>query len=269
MAVKLTFDGITFPDGSKQEEKAAAKQFYVFNERMHNCQQCAHAGGCCEIANGKCCQWTVPNGITHANFDIWSGGGGGAGSNCGSDSCSYGVGGAGGGWAVKAIPVTEGSYYTICAGGVYPCNNHHGCSSGEGCSSYVLGPGLNNFCVKGGCTGIWCNGDAWGHKNIQSCANTNICMHFGADFGMAGTTGMGSSASQCHCLTHIMRTGQAPWIGLNAESRSIEHWCTCGCFIPGFGSGGMSGDSTYCGSDSRCCAAGNMGGPGIVKVTYS
>lgn len=268
MSVKLTFCGVKFPDGTTQEYKNNTREFYVFNERMHACQQCASAGGCCEIANGRCCLWTVPDGVTSAKFELWSGGGGGAGQNC-DINCSYGVGGAGGGWAIKSIGVNEGDQYTICAGGVYPCSNHHGCSSGQGCSSYVIGNGLTNFCVLGGCSGTMCNGDAWGNHNIQSCSNTNICMHFGADFGMAGTTGMGSSASGCHCWTHTMRTGQAPWIGLAAESRTIEWWCTCGCYIAGFGAGGMSGDSTYCGSAEKCCAAGNMGGPGIVKVTYS
>lgn len=268
MAVKLTYDGVQFPDGTVQEYKNNLREFYVFNERMHNCQQCASDGGCCEIANGRCCLWTVPEGVTQAKFDIWSGGGGGAGMTC-DINCSYGVGGAGGGWAVKSINVTEGTQYTICAGGVYPCSNHHACTSGEGCASYVIGPGLSNFCVKGGCSGVMCNGDAWGHMYMQSCANTNICMHFGADFGMAGTTGLHVRSGQCHCQVHHMITGKAPWIGMNAESIAVEWWCTCGCYVPGFGAGGMSGSSSYCGSAAKCCAAGNMGGPGLVKVTFS
>jgi hypothetical protein len=269
MAVKLTYDGVQFPDGTTQEYKNKPREFWVYNERMHNCQACANNGNCCEIANGKCCQWTVPEGVTTAKFDIWSGGGGGAGMTC-ANCCSHSHGGSGGGWAVKSIDVDEGTQYTICAGGVYACEKFHGCTGGQGCASYVNGPGLSNFCVIGGCGGKMCNGDAWGFRNPQTCANCNICMHFGADFGMAGTTGMGSHTSAgCHCGPQWQMTGQAPMIGLAGLSAAIQYWCTCACYINGFATGGNSGLSTYCNSSAKCCAGGGMGGPGLVKVTYA
>jgi hypothetical protein len=239
---------------------------WVFNERMEKCQQCSNNGNCCEIANGKCCQWTVPAGVTKATFEIWSAGGGGAGQTC-CNCCSMGIPAAGGSWAVKTIGVTAGDTYTICAGGTYSCEQFHGCSGGKGCTSYVTGNGLTNFCVLGGCGGTMCNGDAHGPRTNMICANQNICPHFGADFGMAGTTGTGNS-NTCHCWTHHQIGGTAPWIGTFGTQRSIEYWCVCSCFIPGWGAGGMTGDSTYCGSNCKCCAGGGMGGPGLVKVTY-
>jgi hypothetical protein len=269
MAVKLTFDGVQFPDGSTQEIKNKPTEFWVFNERAHVCQRCANDGDCCEAHNGKCCQWTVPEGVTTAKFNIWSGGGGGAGMTC-SNCCSHSIGGAGGGWAVKSIEVDENTQYTICAGGVYNCEQFKGCQGGQGCASYVTGPGLSNFCVVGGCGGIMCNGDAWGNRRPQTCANCNICMHFGADFGIAGTTGFGMQTSAgCHCGPQWDVAGQAPFIGLSNYSGAIQQYTACACYTGSFGGGGNSGHSTYCNSVCKCCAHGAPGGSGLVKVTYA
>jgi len=239
---------------------------WVFNERMEKCQQCSNDGDCIEIANGKCCKWIVPSGVKKATFEIWSGGGSGAGMTC-CNCCSMGIPAAGGNWAVKTIGVTEGHVYTICAGGTYPCEQKHGCIGGMGCNSYVIGCNLENFCVLGGCGGIMCNGDAHGPRTNQICANKNICPHFGADFGMAGTTGTGNSDT-CHCWVHRQIGGVAPFMGQFGTMTTTVYWCNCSCFIPGWAAGGLTGDSTYCDNNIKCCAGGGMGGPGLVKVTY-
>ena len=93
---------------------------WIYNERALLCQNCQQ--GCCEQANGKCCQWTVPTTVSCVTFEIWSGGGGGAGHTC-CNCCSFSIGGAGGNYAVKTVAVCPGWTYTVCAGGSWPCHN--------------------------------------------------------------------------------------------------------------------------------------------------
>ena len=250
---------------------------WIFNEVMMDNQQCA-AGPCwgnsncdCAIANGRCCQWTVPANVCCVVFEIWGGGGGGAGMNC-CNCCSFGLPGGGGNYAMKSIQTKPGCQYTICAGGTYPCCHHHGCVSGPGCPSYVVGHNLANFCVMGGCAGIVCNGDKHGNRTAQICANNpdgnNPCISFGADFSIAGSTSTNTNSSTCHCSKRIQIGGTAPMIGVFGTKQTVVYWCHCACFVPGFGAGGLSGDTTYCGNNCKCCAAGNMGGPGLVRITY-
>ena len=125
----------------------------------------------------------------------------------------------------------------------------------------------------GGCMGIMCYGEAWAPcRSIIPCANNrddnHPCTSFGADFSISGTTGIGSSASGCHCYTHTQHAGTAPLIGLSGAIRGIESWCNCACFVIGFASGGLGGVSTYCDNYAKCCAAGTMGGPGLARITF-
>ena len=123
----------------------------------------------------------------------------------------------------------------------------------------------------GGCLGIMCNGSAHGHVTASICANNpdgnHPCISFGADFSIAGTTGT-NTGNTCHCWKKAQIGGTAPLIGVFGHSQITEYWCMCACFVPGFGAGGLSGDSTYCDNNIKCCAAGNMGGPGLVRITY-
>ena len=36
----------------------------IYNERGYRCHNCARQSGCCEQANGKCCYWCVPTGVS-------------------------------------------------------------------------------------------------------------------------------------------------------------------------------------------------------------
>lgn len=270
---KLTTDQI--PDNfvnSNQLANGAGVRYntlWVYNSRMMQCHQCASAGGCCCQYCGRCCLFTVPSKVCKVTFEIWSGGGGGAGHTC-SNCCSFSIGGAGGNYAIKTISTSPGCTYTVCAGGTWPCNKSHTCAAGQGCRSYVTGHNLSNFCVTGGCGGWMCNGDAWGPRHhTHGCANCNTCGMFGSDFGMMGTVGMKPGHGGCHCWRVMQWTGQAPIIGLSGASGASESWCTCGCYAAPPGTGGTSGLSSYCGSAAKCCAGGQGGGSGIVRITYA
>ena len=103
------------------------------------------AGG--NFSQGICCLWTVPAGATCARFQIWGAGGNSSASAC----CGGSPFGSTGAYASAIIPVTAGNTYTLCAGCVYCCWSYCG-SDGRrpGCSSFVIGPGLSNFCANGG-----------------------------------------------------------------------------------------------------------------------
>jgi hypothetical protein len=96
---------------------------------------------------GACCAWEVPAGVTRVRFQLWGAGGGSAAGMC----CGGSPFGSTGAYASVIIPVTEGDIYTICSGCAYcyfPCCTEFG--RYPGCSSFVAGNGLSNFCAQGG-----------------------------------------------------------------------------------------------------------------------
>jgi len=97
---------------------------------------------------GRCCQWTVPAGVTRARFQLW-GAGGGSGPGCCCGGSPFGSTGA---YASVIIPVTAGDTYTICSGCAFCCFPSTGSGGGRvaGCPSFVIGNGLCNFCANGG-----------------------------------------------------------------------------------------------------------------------
>ena len=235
------------------------------------CQQCANDGGCVCQACGVSCSWTVPAGTSRATFEVWSGGGSGGGG-CQCCCCKHSLGGAGGTYAIKSIPVSPGDTYTICAGGTYRCSAVRQCVGGMGCASYVTGPGLSNFCAQGGCSGWVCEGDAWGPRTGRACANCGCCgcgFH-GADFGIMGTVGMRTGGGGYNCRRKSAQGGNPPVIGQWGNVSASEAWCSCACYIKWPAGGGMSAVGTYgCYTYANCCNAGGQGGSGIVKVTFA
>jgi hypothetical protein len=101
---------------------------------------------------GASCTWTVPTGVTCADFQLW-GPGSGTGTNCCCGGAPHGPTGA---FASVVMPVTAGSVYTICAGCAYCCYASQTTPGLCGGPSYVTGPGLNNFCADSGISCV-CN----------------------------------------------------------------------------------------------------------------
>ena len=245
-------------------------QLYVYSERGFRCHECANTSGCVCQACGRCCNWTVPDRVSTATFEIWSGGGGGPGVVC-CNCFQFAMGGGGGNYAQKTIETSPGCTYTVCAGGSWPCSRSHTCGASMGCKSFVQGQNLSNFCVVGGCGGIYCNGDQYaGRINYQSCANCNICGIFGADFGMMGDVGSAPGYSGCQCRARHAWTGAAPMVGKMHYSATTD-WCTCGCYVNWPAGGGQAGLSIYCGDTDSSCRGGGVGqgGSGFVRITFS
>ena len=105
----------------------------------------------CYCTPGCCCNWQVPTGVEKVTFELWGAGGNGSGA-CSCNRCQHFQGATGGAYNTKTISTTGGCSYTVCAGGVYRCCSRE-CNGCNGCSSYVTGYNLSNFCAHGGARG--------------------------------------------------------------------------------------------------------------------
>ena len=66
---------------------------------------------------GASCTWTVPAGVTCAQFQLWGPGGGSMAPCC----CGLQPFGSTGAYATAIMPVTAGNVYTLCAGCAQCC----------------------------------------------------------------------------------------------------------------------------------------------------
>jgi len=113
---------------------------------------------------GASCSWTVPSGITCAQFQLW---GPGAGSTAGC-CCGGGMPGGTGAYVTILTPVVAGNTYTICAGCAYCCYPTPG---GGYCNqvgpTYVIGAAFYNLCAEAGTN--------WSIYNVadQGCYGAN------------------------------------------------------------------------------------------------
>ena len=114
-----------------------------------------------------------------------------------------------------------------------------------------------------------CNGDAWGPRHTQTCASCNVCGIFGADFGIMGSTGVSGGHGQCQCKSADWIADRiAPLLEKLMYTSTQKHGVVVLVTQIGLAGGGATGTSSYCGNWAKCCAGGNMGGSGIVKITF-
>ncbi len=230
--------------------------FQTWNVKWIYGDPAAMSGGCC-------CLWTIPNGVYKVFFELWGAGGNGHGV-CSNGRCQHFAGAQGGYYNTKMLNVCPGWQYTICAAGVFPCCSFE-CIACQGCSSYVNGCGLSNFCALGG-TGGCANGN-WQEACFSDWGA--CCMApgaWGGDFGMGNHRGaFFVQPSQCHCQCMGSTPTPAPFIGTQVQMQIQECWVRCGCWSVPYGHGGQGAMTTYCGGQ---CGQGGTGGPGLVKISY-
>ena len=219
---------------------------------------------------GCCCLWTVPTGVNSVFFEIWGSGGSGSGA-CSTSRCHHYRGAGGGAYNSRVVPVQEGWTYTICAAGNGPCCRIE-CSGCIGCSSYINGCNLSNFCAVGGSAA--CANTDWTtacHSFWECCLQANGSN--GGDFGYINHSGAFGAVQWwfavgfCHCHRQHTRSTSAPLIGTEVQMSINYCWMRCACWTVPYGHGGQSAMTLYCGG-SGCCGQGNMGGPGLVRITY-
>ena len=187
----------------------------------------------CRCSPGCCCNWTVPTGVSKLWIQLWGSGGNGTGS-CSCNRCHH-FQGAGGGYYNSQITTTQaGCGYSVCAGGVYPCLSRE-CYGCQGCSSYVNGYGLSNFCAIGGWRGN--ANPSW----TTECNSTWACCqsptaHGGQMNFVNHTDGWSNSTYDtyrgwCHCYNQGMTPTSAPLIGTFVSQAQRGCWIRCGCWI--------------------------------------
>ena len=229
---------------------------------------------------GCCCNWTAPGKALTIKFEVTSGGGTGGGGRC----CTTGFGqpGGGGAYGVKQIYSHKGDFtpgssaYTICAGGTTRCSCC-GCCHGRtgcgfcGCTSYVQGPGLNNFCAFGGnygrqrC-GSWCYNCQY-MTNCGMCWSERTACSCGADWQLVGQKSSTQSNYYCH-TEHMGKAGGAagPYGAKSSHGRNscsignVRGCCLGHSLFPG---GGGFNPITQGGN-----CWGDWGQGGLVVVTY-
>ena len=253
--------------------------------------------------------WCVPCCcICKVQFEVWGGGGGGGGSCC----CMHGTTGYSGQYNKVALCAAElganhldGCCYCFCAGSV-TCR-HPGNGGFDGCKSFVVGPGLNNFCACGGCHGY-------------ACCFGGGSSRFGCQFRMNWQTGAPHCRWQCdkyyeerECRDYCCEAGREYWGQVGSygqmDCQECGNWCmwksstpmapyqdgkfgtfniqrihtmaTCGQTETGWSqgnNGGTSGDCFRNGPPGQggftsstfgggCCCS-SHGSAGLVKVTW-
>ena len=219
---------------------------------------------------GCCCYWTVPNGVVRLKWEAWGAGGNGHGA-CSCDRCQHYMGASGGTYNTKSIDSCPGWNYTVCAGGVYRCLSIE-CNACNGCTSFVQGCNLSNFCACGGSSG--CSNSAWTDScftYMDSCMYPGIA---GGEFSMNTHAGVWGAAGPymypgdaCHCWKHLSYSSSAPILntGRNDQFQN-DCWMRCGCWTVPYASGAQGAKTNVCGTS--CCGQGGTGGSGVVKVTY-
>ena len=250
---------------------------------------------CCQCANTNCiCRWCVPCGVTKVTFEIWGGGGGGGGACC----CMNGIPGTTGAYSRKTLtyPEVEGGFcYSMCVGTA--TSNTNSFRGRRGCTTYITGPGLTNFCAEGGyggcsCCGIWSNSSNYSQDCITfATANgdpsAGNCLGYGppaygGDENIRGRSGWIRAQCQSNCAVKAMLP-YPPRLIDHSGGWSTTHYCTCvtcgeqnHCFfnhpwsgdpwcyssgIPGFG----NASGITC---SSSCVCGTPGSGGMIRITY-
>lgn len=154
---------------------------------------------------GACCLWTVPAGVTFAEFQLWGPGGGTSAICC----CGGSPPGPSGAYVVAGIPVTAGATYTICAGCAYCCYASQTTPGITGGPSWVTGTGLTNLCAMSGYSSICYYNASHGYtgsnykwySNLNNAASNAMCNCEGYWNFCAGTSTTISSDFAFSCYT--------------------------------------------------------------------
>lgn len=213
---------------------------------------------------GRCCLWTVPDGVKWIRFELWGAGSSGPGGCCCQQPNQSGGAGAYGRKTVTAVP---GNTYTICAASSGACSPT--CCGSEGATSYVnggTGTGVVAACAAGG--PVSCSScQMYGGNGCTGFTNTCRSGSFnGVDFGLPAISGASHPSTCGYQSWQYVPSG--PYIG--GGTRHSVDYCQgqSGCqAIGGFASfpGGGGGGAI---SNGGGCCWGSHGAGGLVVISY-
>lgn len=106
-----------------------------------------------DTLDGANCTWTVPDGATKVQFQLWGPGAHTAGAQC----CAGVPFGANGAYTTVIIDAVPGCQYTLCAGCSTNCfNDATDGATSCGSNTYVTGYGISGLCADSGNPRISC-----------------------------------------------------------------------------------------------------------------
>lgn len=219
-----------------------------------------------------CVKFRVPAGQTNVTFEIWGGGGAGAGTCC----CMGGPPGGSGAYSKKTITGVANDEYELWLGIATACSpSNIGC---RGCTTYITGPGLSNFCAEGGVGGCAC---CFPSCCFSMCTCGTQAQAYGGDINYEGVRGCfwyiccNNACWNKYFVPYpaglVNQCGGTAAIGARCNGYQNFEMCQVNGFIGYAGvrsqyTPGMGGITSYV--TGGCCSCGQPGRPGLIKITY-
>lgn len=168
-----------------------------------------------------CCLWTVPEGASVVQFEMWGAGAGTVAGSC----CASSPHGTTGAYTIAIIKAVPGCQYTLCAGCALCCFAQQclgGCNTAGGCPSFVTGFGLTNVRAEGAPPFMtYC-----GLRDIPAILDTTCCSYAVPQSG----------STPCICADMSICKGPSRLMGQEFPIRPARNICigtvTCG-FVTG------------------------------------
>lgn len=216
---------------------------------------------------GRCCAYTVPNGISYAYVEMWGGGGGGNGGCC----CQWPYGMASpGNYVLDRFTVSAGDVLTVCAAGSTCCGPN--CKGPDGFPSFVSRSGSIIACAHGGIGGC----ALCFYKGAFPC--TGLCVGASrqdraqtGDISICTTQGMSVTHNFCasdlfEALNGSPKFAQNLRIGASHCNTPEGSYTRSGCDrVPTNWPGGAGNGGSGCGGG---CCWGGWGASGLVILTF-
>jgi len=209
---------------NKQKLMASPTGCVVVGETTH---YCAGTAGCY-------CSWTVPDGVTKAQFQIWGAGGNAAG--CRGSCCTYGAAGGNGEYTFVEMMVKAGDVYCLCAGGAYGAGSCYSYSNYNGCNSSVCGS--NNTCI------LSCGGSC---SYGAMCGNVRRDLYPGASQIWTGDAGIMVGTNETKCDDFFNKPVNFRYGGLCTGGITSNNIITSSAKVPSY-----SGGVNQCGCSGLC-----------------
>lgn len=204
------------------------------------------------------CTWTVPTGVTSAQFQLWGPGG----SNSSQCCCGGTPPGPSGAYMLVKMNVTAGDVYTLCAGCSYCCWASQTTPGLSSSASYITGPGLSVCALPGiGCAVQWST-DVGALTNAANnfypsqdtcaptmCSGFNFCWDTGAD-DMWVPHSFSSTAQWCVKCTDTSKSQtywgvQGLWPAMCLSTGGMSSWRAITTPVVGFETAVMDFDGFH------------------------
>lgn len=209
---------------------------------------------------GRCCLWTVPDGVTQVTFELWGSGPNGAAARCCQATVFTGSGGM---YAMRTISTVAGCTYTLCAAGSGCCSSS--CNGSTGATTYVSGSGIATTCAPSGEPG---RTSCFTLDGATCCAGCVVCKTSAGEWCMPGIRN--TTHKEGGCLnTNKWVMGGAYQLGTFNATRSLclnTTYCNACCWGYGHFPAGPGSNAITC---SGVCRCGTPGMGGVIRVSFA